>query len=80
MYQLLSDEETPRLFITASATMKALLVGSTGDQGIRPRRSAPHTLPQLFLRCPVSNKLESLLPMSVYRQITVVQGDATDPL
>jgi uncharacterized protein YbjT (DUF2867 family) len=58
--------------------MKVLLIGATGNLGIRlvaALLTHGHSV-VAFVRS--SNKLESLLPTSVYRQIDVVQGDATD--
>ncbi|KAF1852048.1 NAD(P)-binding protein [Cucurbitaria berberidis CBS 394.84] len=60
--------------------MKVLLVGATGNLGIRlvaALLTHGHSV-VAFVRS--SKKLESLLPASVYRQITVVQGDATDSI
>lgn len=60
--------------------MKVLLIGATGNLGIRlvaALLTHGHGV-VAFVRS--SNKLESLLPTSVYRQISVVQGDATDPI
>lgn len=60
--------------------MKVLLIGATGNLGIRlvaALLTHGHTV-IAFVRS--STKLESLLPTSVYRQIAVVQGDATDPV
>jgi uncharacterized protein YbjT (DUF2867 family) len=60
--------------------MKVLLVGATGNLGIRlvaALLTHGHSV-VAFVRS--SNKLESLLPTSVYSQITVIQGDATDPV
>ncbi|OCL04834.1 NAD(P)-binding protein [Glonium stellatum] len=60
--------------------MKVLLIGATGNLGIRlvaALLTHGHSV-VAFVRS--SNKLESLLPTSVYRQIAVVQGDATDPV
>lgn len=58
--------------------MKVLLIGATGNLGIRlvPALLTHGHSVVAFVRS--SNKLESLLPTSVYRQIAVVQGDATD--
>lgn len=58
--------------------MKVLLVGATGNLGIRLVASLlTHGFGVVaFVRS--SNKLEALLPATVYRQIDVVQGDATD--
>jgi nucleoside-diphosphate-sugar epimerase len=60
--------------------MKVLIIGATGNLGIRlvaALLTHNHTV-VAYVRS--SKKLESLLPTSLYRQITVVQGDATDPL
>jgi uncharacterized protein YbjT (DUF2867 family) len=60
--------------------MKVLIIGATGNLGIRlvaALLTHGHSV-VAFVRS--SNKLESLLPTPVYSQITVVQGDATDPL
>jgi len=60
--------------------MKVLLIGATGNLGIRlvaALLTHGHSV-VAFVRS--SNKLESLLPTSVYGQIAVVQGDATDPV
>ncbi|KAF2788445.1 NAD(P)-binding protein [Melanomma pulvis-pyrius CBS 109.77] len=60
--------------------MKVLVIGATGNLGIRlvaALLTHGHNV-VAFVRS--SNKLESLLPPSVYRQIEVVQGDATDPV
>lgn len=59
--------------------MKVLLVGATGNLGLRlvaALLTHGHSV-IAFVRS--SNKLESLLPASVYSQITVIQGDAKDP-
>ncbi len=58
--------------------MKVLLIGATGNLGIRlvaALLTHGHSV-VAFVRS--SNKLESLLPPSVYSQITVAQGNATD--
>ncbi|KIW90462.1 uncharacterized protein Z519_09108 [Cladophialophora bantiana CBS 173.52] len=58
--------------------MKVLLLGATGNLGLRlvaALLTHGHSV-VAFVRSP--NKLESLIPASVYQQITVVQGDATD--
>ncbi|KAI9666090.1 MAG: hypothetical protein M1821_004025 [Bathelium mastoideum] len=59
--------------------MKVLILGATGNLGSRlvPALLTHGHSVVAFVRS--SNKLESLLPTSVYQQITVVQGDATDP-
>lgn len=58
--------------------MKVLLLGATGNLGSRlvPALLTHGHSVVAFVRS--SNKLESLLPTSVYQQITVVQGNATD--
>ncbi|EXJ70488.1 uncharacterized protein A1O5_06557 [Cladophialophora psammophila CBS 110553] len=58
--------------------MKVLLLGATGNLGLRlvaALLTHGHSV-VAFVRSP--KKLESLIPASVYQQITVVQGDATD--
>ena len=58
--------------------MKVLLIGATGNLGLRlvaALLTHGHSV-VAFVRS--SNKLESLLPPSVYAQLAVVQGDATD--
>jgi nucleoside-diphosphate-sugar epimerase len=60
--------------------MKVLIIGATGNLGIRlvaALLTHNHTV-VAYVRS--SKKLESLLPTSLYGQITVIQGDATDPL
>jgi nucleoside-diphosphate-sugar epimerase len=57
--------------------MKVLLLGATGNLGSRlvpALLTHGHTVIALVRS---SNKLESLLPASVFQQITVVEGDAT---
>ena len=59
--------------------MKVLLVGATGNLGLRlvaALLTHGHSI-VAFVRS--SNKLESLLPQSVFSQIVVVQGNAKDP-
>ena len=58
--------------------MKVLVLGATGNVGVRliPALLTHGHSVVAFVRS--SNKLESLLPTSVYRQIAVVQGDAKD--
>lgn len=60
--------------------MKVLLIGATGNLGLRlvPALLTHGHSVVAFVRS--SKKLESSLPSSVYRQITVVQGDAKDPV
>lgn len=58
--------------------MKVLLLGATGNLGSRlvpALLTHGHTV-VAYVRS--SNKLQSLLPSTVYQQITTVQGDATD--
>ena len=58
--------------------MKVLLIGATGNLGIRlvaALLTHGHSV-VAFVRS--SNKLESLLPASVYSQIAIVEGNATD--
>ncbi|KAH7135087.1 hypothetical protein B0J11DRAFT_152274 [Dendryphion nanum] len=58
--------------------MKVLLIGATGNLGLRlvtALLTHGHTV-VAYVRS--TNKLESLLPSAVYRQITVVEGNATD--
>ncbi len=58
--------------------MKVLLVGATGNLGLRlvaALLTHGHDV-VAFVRS--ANKLESLLPPSVYGRITVVEGDAKD--
>ena len=59
--------------------MKVLVIGATGNVGLRliPALHAHGHHVVAFVRS--SSKLESLLPESMYRQISVVQGSATDP-
>lgn len=60
--------------------MKILLIGATGNLGIRlvaALLTHGHTV-VAFVRS--SKKLESLLPASIYHQITVIQGSATDSI
>lgn len=58
--------------------MKVLLLGATGNLGSRlvPALLTHNHTVIAFVRS--ANKLESLLPSSVYQQITVVEGDAKD--
>ena len=58
--------------------MKVLLLGATGNLGLRlvaALLTHRHTV-VAFVRS--SNKLESLLPPSLFSQVVVIQGDATD--
>ena len=60
--------------------MKVLIIGATGNLGIRlvaALLTHGHSV-VAFVRS--SKKLESLLPSSVYHQVTVAQGSATDPV
>lgn len=58
--------------------MKVLVVGATGNLGLRLVAALlvhGHSI-VAFVRS--SKKLESLLPTSIHQQIVVIQGDATD--
>lgn len=58
--------------------MKVLIIGATGNLGLRlvaALLTHGHSV-VAFVRSP--QKLESLLPASVYHQLEVVQGSATD--
>jgi len=58
--------------------MKVLIIGATGNLGIRlvaAHLTHGHSV-VAYVRS--SNKLESLLPKPLYGQIAVVQGDAMD--
>jgi nucleoside-diphosphate-sugar epimerase len=58
--------------------MRVLLLGATGNLGLRlipALLSHSHSL-IAYVRSP--NKLQTLLPATIYEQINVVQGDATD--
>jgi nucleoside-diphosphate-sugar epimerase len=58
--------------------MKVLLLGATGNLGSRlvPALLTHNHTVVSFVRS--SNKLQSLLPPTVFEQITVVEGDAVD--
>jgi putative NADH-flavin reductase len=58
--------------------MKVLIIGATGNLGLRLSPALlthGHTV-SAFVRS--ARKLESLLPASIYSQITVIEGNATD--
>lgn len=59
-------------------TMKVLLLGATGNLGSRlvPALLTHGHSVVVYVRS--VSKLESLIPATVYEQITIVQGDATD--
>ena len=59
--------------------MKVLLIGATGNLGLRLVAAllTHHHTVIAYVRS--SHKLESLLPSTTYRQITVIEGDAKDP-
>ena len=59
--------------------MKVLLIGATGNLGIRLVAALLEHGHSVVAFVRSSKKLESLLPSSIYRQIAVVEGDATDP-
>ena len=58
--------------------MRVLLLGATGNLGLRliPPLLAHNHILIVYVRSP--SKLQSLIPASLYSQITVVSGDATD--
>lgn len=58
--------------------MKVLLLGATGNLGLRLTASllTHHHTVVAFVRS--SSKLQSLVPAPVFQQLTVVQGDAKD--
>lgn len=58
--------------------MKVLLIGATGNVGLRLVAALLTHGHSVVAYVRSSSKLESLLPESIYRQIAVVQGDATD--
>lgn len=58
--------------------MKVLLVGATGNLGLRLVAALLTHGHNVVAYVRSSQKLESLLPAAVYRQLSVVQGDATD--
>jgi nucleoside-diphosphate-sugar epimerase len=58
--------------------MKVLLIGATGNLGIRLVAALLTHGHSVVAYVRSSNKLESLLSKSIYDQIDVVQGDATD--
>lgn len=58
--------------------MKVLLVGATGNLGIRLVAALLTHNHNVVAYVRSSKKLESLLPTSVHSQITVVEGNATD--
>jgi nucleoside-diphosphate-sugar epimerase len=58
--------------------MRVLLLGATGNLGSRLVPALLTHNHQVVAYVRSASKLESLLPVTVYEQITVVQGDATD--
>jgi nucleoside-diphosphate-sugar epimerase len=59
--------------------MRVLLLGATGNLGLRlipSLLSHSHSV-IAYVRSP--DKLQLLLPANLHEQITVIQGDATDP-
>lgn len=60
--------------------MKVLVIGATGNLGVRLVAALLTHGHSVVAYVRSSNKLESLLPTSAYRQIAIVQGDATDPV
>lgn len=58
--------------------MKVLLVGATGNLGLRLVASLLTHGHEVVAYVRSSSRLETLLPTSVYDKIAVVEGDATD--
>ena len=58
--------------------MKVLVLGATGNLGLRVVAALLTHGHNVVTYVRSSNKLESLLPPPVFSQITVVQGDAKD--
>ncbi len=58
--------------------MKVLLIGASGNLGLRLVAALLTHGHGVVAYVRSSNKLESLLPTSVYRQISIVEGNATD--
>jgi nucleoside-diphosphate-sugar epimerase len=58
--------------------MKVLLIGATGNLGLRLVAALLTHGHVVVAYVRSANKLESLLPSSIYSQITVVEGNATD--
>jgi len=58
--------------------MKVLLIGATGNLGLRLVAALLTHGHVVVAYVRSTNKLESLLPESIYSQITVVEGNATD--
>lgn len=59
--------------------MKVLLIGATGNLGLRLVAALLTHGHVVVAYVRSANKLESLLPASIYSQITVVEGNAKDP-
>lgn len=58
--------------------MKVLLLGANGNLGLRLVAALLTHGHEVVAFVRSANKLESLLPTSIYRQITVIEGTATD--
>ena len=58
--------------------MKVPVIGATGNMGLRVVAALLTHRHSVVAYVRSSNKLESLLPTSIYSQIAVVQGDAKD--
>ena len=58
--------------------MKVLIVGATGNVGLRLVAALLTHGHSVIAYVRSSNKLESLLPATVYGQVTVVEGNAMD--
>ena len=58
--------------------MKVLVLGATGNLGLRLVAALLTHSHSVVAYVRSSNKLESLVPATIYRELAVVQGDATD--
>jgi len=63
---------------TRTPNMKVLLIGATGNLGLRLVAALLTHGHVVVAYVRSANKLESLLPASIYSQITVVEGNAKD--
>jgi nucleoside-diphosphate-sugar epimerase len=76
--QVLHLFEAPIPFL--STIMKVLLIGATGNLGLRLVASLLTHGHSVVAYVRSSKKLGSLVPESVYRQLVVVEGNATDSI
>lgn len=58
--------------------MKVLLVGASGNLGLRLVASLLTHRHEVVVYVRSSKKLQALLPASVYSKVAIVEGDATD--